>query len=452
LEYRKLPDEYTRLPEEYSLASEYRVDTRDEYVVKRGTAVAERSSLHDHIKKVMMMPLAASITAVSVIFASYGTDPLAGGGISSNVSKTGKAAKAAKAAKAQVEAFCYDQGTARYVGDMVYGTVVHVTYAGSAYKCEETGPMGFMEACSWVEDKGGDPDSLTLVDSKYVEEVVHSENAIPVGDPDDPANIYWAGDNPTEMLVRHDYYMAYDSVKESVKVSYATACDTFPKLKNLMPSNHVELPGSGGVYADYEEYIIADRDRTIYSDPYVVENYGVVLYEDDSIYYDEKTNTLTLDNYTGDLLIFNLMGNGLTINLIGHNEVNFIQIWGFYYGGSVTITGDGSLTVNPYEDYPVGLSFRAEQSDSCLMIDGSVEFVSVKGSYAAIVLDATSSDKGIYYKEPLTMYGGAISKGDFVVDYNGNFGSDYAKVSDIMVTDGESGLPAREVEFVRKDE
>lgn len=63
-------------------------------------------------------------------------------------------------------------------------------------------------------------------------------------------------------------------------------------------------------------------------------------------WYDISTNTLTLDNFTGEVLEVNLMGNGFTINLIGENHLDELIMWGAGYGGSVTFTGTGSLTLN----------------------------------------------------------------------------------------------------------
>ncbi len=121
--------------------------------------------------------------------------------------------------------------------------------------------------------------------------------------------------------------------------------------------------------------------------------------------YDEETNTLTLTDCIAPILNVNLMGNGFTIRLVGDNRLDRIQIWGFQYGGSVTITGNGSLTVNRDETYPVGILLNAEYSETCLMIDSGV-IVDVYGSEAAVVVADSSEEKGIYYLSPLTLTGG----------------------------------------------
>ena len=116
-------------------------------------------------------------------------------------------------------------------------------------------------------------------------------------------------------------------------------------------------------------------------------------------YYDEATNTLTLDNYSGDFLNVNLMGNGFKLKLVGDNELTGILVWGFMYGGSLTITGDGKLTIN-HSSMP-GIRLECENSASCLMIDSNVTIEISEGTNAAIVVYDTTLPKGIYYLKPL---------------------------------------------------
>ena len=61
--------------------------------------------------------------------------------------------------------------------------------------------------------------------------------------------------------------------------------------------------------------------------------------------YNEKTNTLTLNNYTGKEISCNMMGDDFKIELKGENTLEMLYIWSDYYGGSLTITGDGVLNV-----------------------------------------------------------------------------------------------------------
>ena len=116
--------------------------------------------------------------------------------------------------------------------------------------------------------------------------------------------------------------------------------------------------------------------------------------------YDEATNTLTLENYTGDYLNVNLMGNGFTIKLIGNNKLTGLIAWGFMYGGSVTITGDGSLTIN--NSMNPGIYLKCENSESCLMIDKDVT-LNITGKNAAVWIEDSTHGKGIYYLSPLEL-------------------------------------------------
>ena len=116
-------------------------------------------------------------------------------------------------------------------------------------------------------------------------------------------------------------------------------------------------------------------------------------------YYDETTNTLTLDNYTGQFLNVSLMGNGFKLKLVGDNELTEIVVWGFMYGGSLTITGEGKLTLNGSDDTPA-IRLECEDSPSCLMIDSNVTIEIKGGSGNVAVIDSTL-DKGIYYLKPI---------------------------------------------------
>ncbi len=90
--------------------------------------------------------------------------------------------------------------------------------------------------------------------------------------------------------------------------------------------------------------------------------------------YDKATNTLTLDNYKNKKagISTNMMGDDFTIKVVGECEIAQIMAWGDGWGGSVTITGTGTLTVN--EDGIVGraIDFYAEHTASKLTVDSGV--------------------------------------------------------------------------------
>jgi len=110
--------------------------------------------------------------------------------------------------------------------------------------------------------------------------------------------------------------------------------------------------------------------------------------------YDLESNTLTLDNVKqpkGELYA-KVMGDDFTIEVLGDCELGMIDVTGykyefigeppFYYGGSLNLTGSGTLTVGSEEclseDFPWGITLWGEGSESVLNIDKHVS-LKVKG-------------------------------------------------------------------------
>lgn len=219
------------------------------------------------------------------------------------------------------------------------------------------------------------------------------------------------------------------------------ADDAFPVLTNLQPNGAV-----AGYGVLNEEYI---RMQTDSEDLFVVSGsawgyadasgnwHPVPISDIEGVRYDAVTNTLTLDHYSGSVLNVNLMGNGFTIDLVGDNYLDQLLVWGFYYGGSVKITGNGSLTVNRDMRFPTGIDLMAEYSESCLMLDSHVR-VEAYGTEMAIVVRATSMEKAVYYLKPLTLSGGVRMKDHDTAEYDFH---DYTIVTD------ENGTPSKHVVF-----
>lgn len=63
----------------------------------------------------------------------------------------------------------------------------------------------------------------------------------------------------------------------------------------------------------------------------------------DGVTYDKATNTLTLDNCKVSHIDVNEMGDDFTVKLVGTNKVTYLQVWGYGYGGCLTIGGTGTL-------------------------------------------------------------------------------------------------------------
>ncbi|MBO7358033.1 MAG: hypothetical protein J6U37_05945 [Lachnospiraceae bacterium] len=163
-------------------------------------------------------------------------------------------------------------------------------------------------------------------------------------------------------------------------------------------------------YLSGAHWIIDENGFIWYRDPELVGGYeplrkNLPIGPVEGAYYDEFTNTLTLSNFTGHFLNVNLMGNGFKIKLVGKNKLTGLVGWGFMYGGSITLTGDGSLDINNPSGF--GILLQAEDSESCLMIDKNVS-LHVQGSEGAILIKDSKLNKGIYYLNPLVME----SKGD----------------------------------------
>lgn len=92
--------------------------------------------------------------------------------------------------------------------------------------------------------------------------------------------------------------------------------------------------------------------------------------------YNASNNTLTITNYknAGASLDVNEMGDDFKIKLVGTNELQNIQVWGYMYGGSLTVTGKGKLTVNKNKNLGIpGIYLRSELSASKFVCDKNVK-------------------------------------------------------------------------------
>lgn len=224
----------------------------------------------------------------------------------------------------------------------------------------------------------------------------------------------------------------------------------FPVLSNLEPNGPIE-----GFGILNEEFICIQSST---EDLYLLSGSAWGYYDDngdwhtapistiEGIRYDPDSNTLTLDNYNGPVLNVNLMGNSFTIRLIGDNSLDRVFIWGFHYGGSVKITGTGSLTVNRDMKFDTGIELLAEFSETCLMLDSGIH-LEVSGKEMAVIVHATNMEKAIYYLEPLTLYGGIRRGGDYIIQMNNQYSSAYGDFHDYTIVTDEKGTPSKFVIF-----
>lgn len=128
----------------------------------------------------------------------------------------------------------------------------------------------------------------------------------------------------------------------------------------------------------------ASGEKAIY-EPNTVHNDVI-----EGVTYDKDSNTLTLNNVKTNLnLSVNEMGEDFKINLIGENEIPYIIIYGFGYGGNVEFTGNGSLTVNKDKSFEIGMIMAAEGTVGRITVDNNAT-LKVYGSKQAILVDYSS--------------------------------------------------------------
>ncbi|MBQ3792351.1 MAG: hypothetical protein II797_04520, partial [Clostridia bacterium] len=107
------------------------------------------------------------------------------------------------------------------------------------------------------------------------------------------------------------------------------------------------------------------------------------------------------------------MGNGFTIVLNGSSSIGQLIVWGAGYGGSVKLTGSGSLSLNSNSSADIGLYLKAEWSQTVLMIDNTVTLESY-GRFAAVLVESSSVKQGISYLHPLRLHWTKRISGDFM--------------------------------------
>lgn len=112
----------------------------------------------------------------------------------------------------------------------------------------------------------------------------------------------------------------------------------------------------------------------------------------DGVSYDKASNTLTLNQYKNadNYIATNMMGDDFKIRLIGENEISSIVAYGDAWGGSVTICGDGSLTVNPKKQEDYGVRLYAEGTASVLSVENTCN-VTIYAGQAGKVLYTTGN-------------------------------------------------------------
>ena len=119
--------------------------------------------------------------------------------------------------------------------------------------------------------------------------------------------------------------------------------------------------------------------------------------------YNKKTNTLTITKYSNKKASVeaNEMGDNFKVKVNGTCNIGQLSVWGYGYGGSLRITGKGTLNINKNKLFEYAVFMNAEESASKLVIDKTVNLnaYSTKGGAPAVALYRTTVSKnGIQIK------------------------------------------------------
>ena len=94
------------------------------------------------------------------------------------------------------------------------------------------------------------------------------------------------------------------------------------------------------------------------------------------ITYNKATNTITLNNVNQPTWVLetNEMGIDLKLEVKGTCQLGKILVWGFGYGGNLTVTGTGSLTLNANKKQDYAVHMNAELAQGVFTVEPTVAF------------------------------------------------------------------------------
>ena len=95
-------------------------------------------------------------------------------------------------------------------------------------------------------------------------------------------------------------------------------------------------------------------------------NKSVTISTVKNISYDKKTNTLTLNGYqeAEKKIVANEMGDDFKVKVVGNNQIQGIAVWGYSYGGSLTLEGNGTLEINKNRVQGEPIFLMAEEANA----------------------------------------------------------------------------------------
>lgn len=114
----------------------------------------------------------------------------------------------------------------------------------------------------------------------------------------------------------------------------------------------------------------------------------------EGISYDRASNTLTIENYnnTKNRIAMNMMGDDFKINIKGENHIGELVSYGDGWGGSITLTGNGTLYINEDKSYETAIYMNAENTKSVLTVGSECSVYVYSGLNAIVSSSNTTSD------------------------------------------------------------
>lgn len=127
-------------------------------------------------------------------------------------------------------------------------------------------------------------------------------------------------------------------------------------------------------------------------------NKSVTISTVKNISYDKKTNTLTLNGYqeAEKKIVANEMGDDFKVKVVGNNQIQGIAVWGYSYGGSLTLEENGSLEINKNRVQGEPIFLMAEEANAQFKVKQGVTLKvyrdnkfpsSIVVSYSAVAKD-----------------------------------------------------------------
>ncbi len=315
----------------------------------------------------------------------------------------------------------------RLVGKNVLENGIHIqgNYLGASIRFTGDGylSLGASSNFTGLRVRGIYSETCVMIDRTVTMDLFGGEYAFWVEDTSAPKGVYYESDDPIDgvrQVIRttqedssgtvsgsYNDWISVDANGDPVKHIHiggevpedpelpglpVGGDSSFPVLGN--PNPNTPVPTYGILDEDYIR--VFDRETNRLENIYVNRNQTQSVITEPGLSYNQRTNTLTLNNYHGAGISANMMGNSFTVKLIGENVLTQdLIVWGFYTAGSIRFTGNGSLSINSSLAAPVGLNLECEFSESCIMIEEGVT-LDIYGATYALLVNATEADKGVY--------------------------------------------------------